>query len=290
MASDSFGSLILDLEAEPSKMDSIDNALRLDGLDFPKGIYVIGRKNADLLIALGAVNLSRNTAGNKKVVTQRLCVLYDAAIYTSKNNPSMDITSGAFYEAAIYKISKDHPNMSKFLTTWNVQHVIAHYFKEFHRSGMKLIKPAYLTAAAMQDCHPDHRDTAQHNDGGVEESTGEKPSTMVLKTPTDCLPGSRDHLEELQTIKDVSAKSEQDQKEISQLKKDKNKMRRQHDELEEDLGCVPAAYAQSRDKIDGLNDKVDGLECKLKEQHENHLAHTARLEAQSERMQAFIDT
>lgn len=163
MAKRSFGECFFHFEADASEMDKIDNTIRLVGLKFPTGKRVIGRKNADLIVALGAFDISRDCTGNQLLVVARLCILYEAILKTHNKHPYLDINSDFFYGQALKDISEGHPSISKYLSTSTLRQVIEIYLVAFHRSGLKKsIKPnANIT------------DGAQDNNNGGEFFIGE---------------------------------------------------------------------------------------------------------------------
>lgn len=126
---------------DPSERDKIDEVLRLPGLKFPKGELVLGKKNVDLMMALGAIDTERHRAGRQLLVVKRLCVLYHAVLSVYRDCPR-DINHARFYEVALLSISDKHRDMTKYLTPESLRHVIDLYRKAFARSGWKVIKKA----------------------------------------------------------------------------------------------------------------------------------------------------
>lgn len=141
MAKRSFNQCFFHFEADASEMDKIDSTIRLAGLKFPMGKRVIGRKHADLIVALGAFDISHNCTGTQLLVVARLCLLYEAILETYKKYPHLDIKSDFFYEEALADISENHPSLSKYLSASTLRQAIEIYLLAFHRSGLKPIKP-----------------------------------------------------------------------------------------------------------------------------------------------------
>ncbi|KAI7777778.1 hypothetical protein LA080_003055 [Diaporthe eres] len=173
MAKRSFEECFFHFEADASEMDKIDNTIRLAGLKFPKGKRVIGRKNADLIVALGAYDISRNCTGNQLLVVARLCILYEAILKTYNKQSYLDINDDFFYEQALKDISERYPSIAKFLSTSTLRQAIEIYLLAFHRSGLKPIKPNANKTDAVQDTPHAQSDAAQPNDSGSETFIGQ---------------------------------------------------------------------------------------------------------------------
>lgn len=122
-------------------MEKIQDVLRLPGLKFPNGGIVIGKKNIDLMVALGAIdfhNGRRPQAGKQLTVVRRLHVLFGAAIRVQKEGV-FDMNSDRFNAEVLQRISNDHGSMSKYLTPKSLRLAIDLYRKGFVRSGWKVI-------------------------------------------------------------------------------------------------------------------------------------------------------
>lgn len=178
---------------DPSERDRIDNVLRLPGLKFPKSMPVIGKKDIDLMLALGAIDTKRHRAGNQLLVVQRLCILYQAVISVDYERPLQNIDDTKFYEIALISISDKHRPMTKYLTPESLRDVIDLYRKAFARSGWKVIEKTDEDLIRGQMADADfirgkiadmaQRDAAQSGGGsrGEQSNVGE----TVLKTTED---------------------------------------------------------------------------------------------------------
>ncbi|KAG8162020.1 hypothetical protein KVR01_007785 [Diaporthe batatas] len=134
---------------DASTMDSVDSALRLSGLIFPSDRPVLGKNNADLMLALGAINPQRHRANEQIAVVRRLCVLFEAAIRTYSDSLAIDLNSDrlvvdlnsdGFYNDILRSIYDEHHEMCKYLTTSSLRLALEIYVKAFARSGWKRIR------------------------------------------------------------------------------------------------------------------------------------------------------
>lgn len=181
--------------ADSSERDKIDAVLRLPGLKFPKDKLVIGKKNFDLLMALGAIDIQRSRAGRQLFVVRRLCTLYEAVLSIYRDCPSRDINHEKFYEAALLNIPSKQREMIRYLTPESLRHVIELYRKAFVRSGWKVIhKPSKKKPAKDWVTYPAQSNAAQPNGDGGEEPTVEE--TTELLEPIEPI-GDRVRLEKL---------------------------------------------------------------------------------------------
>lgn len=184
---------------DPSERDKIDNALRLPGLKFPKDQPVIGKKDIDLMLALGAIDTRRLRAGKQLLVVKRLCILYHAVISVFREYPSRDINHARFYEVALLSISKKHREMTKYLTPESLRHVIDLYRKAFVRSGWKVIKKSDENSILEQMNILFGRDAAQPDGDG--DGNGGQSSTAG-KAILESTEGTTEVLDPIEPIGD----------------------------------------------------------------------------------------
>lgn len=156
------------------EMEKIQDVLRLPGLKFPNGGIVIGKKNIDLMVALGAIdfhNGRRPQAGKQLTVVRRLRVLFGAAIRVQKEGV-FDIDSDRFNAEVLQRISNDHGSMTKYLTPKSLRLAIDLYRKGFVRSGWKRIPkhPVKPKQKQLLVSDPAQGDTATPSQDVGEES------------------------------------------------------------------------------------------------------------------------
>lgn len=153
-------------ESDSSEMDEIDKIIRLTGLKFQNNKRVIGKRHGDLIVALGAFDISRNCIGNQALVAARLCMFYEAILEVNKNRSDLNIGDDFFYEQAIKEVSKKCHGIAKYLSPSTLRHVIEIYLLAFHRSGLKPVKPNASNTKAEHEAPPVQHGAAQPSDNG----------------------------------------------------------------------------------------------------------------------------
>lgn len=175
MAADCFEQCLFHFESDPSEMDEIDKIIRLTGLKFQNNKRVIGKRHSDLIVALGAFDITRNCVGNQALVAARLCMFYEAILEVNKARSYLNIEHDFFYEQAIKNLSKKCYGTSKYLTPSTFRQVIEIYLLAFHRSGLKPVKPNANDTDAENETGLVQHDAAQPSDNGSETFIGEHP-------------------------------------------------------------------------------------------------------------------
>lgn len=274
---------------DPSERDKIDNVLRLPGLKFPKGRPVMGKKNIDLMMALGAIDTKRHRAGKQLIVVQRLCILYHAVLSVYRHSPLRDINHERLYEVALLSISDKHREIAKYLTPESLRHVIDVYRKAFARSGWKVIQKADKEAIFGQMNMLFRRDASQPNGGDGQRTildTTEEGSTEVLEPiePT----GDRVKLEKLVKMWMVArgrkrAETSPDTPELAdpvfpqqdpdesahaymlRVKDAFRKLLEENDDLEHINAKRATSLYELRDKYDDMEDAIDEKDRRIEE-------------------------
>lgn len=188
------------IAADASKLNKIDKALRLPGLQFPKNDPVLGKKQAGAIIALAAFDVKRNRAGKQLVVVQRLCVLFNALLNTHKDHPALDINGDTFYAAALDNLSKTNKDsIAKYLTPASLRHVTELYRKAFHYGGLKPKKTDPKENNGAQETSPVQPGVSQFPFARPKDNGGEAFIGEHLMWPSQAIEhnGARVKLQEL---------------------------------------------------------------------------------------------
>lgn len=265
---------------DQAEIEKIDRALRIPGFYFQPGKFVIGRKRADLMIALGALDIRRNCAGKQRHVVQRLRTIFQAIL--DKDVIVIDINQDAFYEAALVKISMKHPEISQHLSASSLRYVVEHYRHAFYHGQKK-----------------QNRDVPTEATGPTERATHTSARAKLIELVGDWSRAQsmawRDKDEQAKKKLPVEARSESMGNVFLRLRQDCKVLQvniKQHEEENTALEQQKAILEQENAALERENARLNKMRVKAenqsREQADRHKAQIEQLDTRSDRMRDRI--